>query len=87
MAQAKNNMGAAEKILAIIKQEKECSRWQRLHYTMSKKEGRSVFVVQRELEGGAIEEFSTQSSVERTIWEDIHSKQFYLAEQAPICQG
>lgn len=36
---------------------------------------------------GAIREATTQREVEDSIWNEIHGKRFYLAEQAPICQG
>jgi hypothetical protein len=43
--------------------------------------------VQVEGEDGEVTEYDTQDSVENAIWSEIHSKRFYLAEQAPICQG
>ena len=36
---------------------------------------------------GKINEATTQQTVHKTIWDEIHRKRFYLAEQAPICQG
>jgi hypothetical protein len=36
---------------------------------------------------GAICEAITQREVEDAIWNEIHGKRFYLAEQAPIYQG
>ncbi len=36
---------------------------------------------------GKVTEYEGQSSVEQAIWQGIHYKQFYLAEQAPIYQG
>jgi stalled ribosome alternative rescue factor ArfA len=36
---------------------------------------------------GQITEYTTQGEVEEAIWSEIHGKRFYLAEQAPICQG
>jgi hypothetical protein len=32
-------------------------------------------------------EYTTQDSVEKAIWDNIHLKRFYLAEAAPICNG
>jgi len=29
----------------------------------------------------------TQKSIHEAIWSNIHYKRFYLAEEAPICQG
>ena len=44
-------------------------------------------MVSEETDGGEVEEFEGQSAVEQAIWNGIHNKQFYLAEQAPICKG
>jgi hypothetical protein len=54
---------------------------------MGQKKGRSVRVVQRVREDGTTQEATTQSEVENMIWDEIHGKRFYLAEQAPICKG
>ena len=78
---------AEEKILAIIQREKERSFWRRMNFVMSKKTGRSVTMVLRERADGSIEEATTQDEVEQMVWEEIHGKRFYLAEQAPICKG
>ena len=78
---------AETKILAIIQREKDRSYWRRLNYNMSKPTGRSVRVVQTSDEDGGVTEYDTQRSVENGIWDGIHGKRFYLAEQAPICQG
>ena len=54
---------------------------------MAKPKGRSVRIVQNPQEDGGVTEYDTQRTVENGIWDGIHSKRFYLAEQAPICQG
>ena len=36
---------------------------------------------------GAVREASTRRDMESTLFEEIHRKRFYLAEQAPICKG
>ncbi len=36
---------------------------------------------------GEVTEYEGQSAMEQAIWQGIHHKRFYLAEQAPICQG
>ena len=36
---------------------------------------------------GEVTEYVGQFAVEQAIWQGIHHKRFYLAEQAPICQG
>jgi hypothetical protein len=43
--------------------------------------------VSEEVGDGEIAEFEGQLAVEQAIWDGIHNKQFYLAEQAPICKG
>ena len=54
---------------------------------MSKPQGRSIRVVQAELEFGEVVDFEGQEVVQNEIWSRIHDQRFYLAEQAPICQG
>ena len=54
---------------------------------MAKPKGRSVRLVQNPLEDDKIIEYDTQHSVENGIWDGIHGKRFYLAEQSLICQG
>jgi hypothetical protein len=54
---------------------------------MKKKSGGSVSVVQVANEEGQVTEITDQQEVEQEIWRQIHGKRFYLAEQAPICQG
>ena len=44
-------------------------------------------MVQTTTEDGQVTDHSTKESVETAIWEEIHGRRFYLAEQAPICQG
>jgi hypothetical protein len=36
---------------------------------------------------GNVVKHTTQESVQTVIWEEIHKKPFYLAEEVPICQG
>jgi uncharacterized protein (UPF0332 family) len=33
------------------------------------------------------DEYTTQETMQEAIWSNIHYKQFYLAEEAPICRG
>jgi hypothetical protein len=54
---------------------------------MSPRKGRSVRTVQRVREDGSTQEAGSQREVENMIWDEIHGKRFFLAEQAPICQG
>ena len=54
---------------------------------MAKPRGRSVCTVQEEADDGIITEYDTQGGVEGAIWNEVHEKRFYQAEQAPIWQG
>ena len=44
-------------------------------------------IVQTKSDDGHVTEHSTQEGVEQAIWKEIHGNRFFLAEQAPICQG
>eukprot|EP00956_Cyclotella_meneghiniana_P004926 scaffold6070_cov41-Cyclotella_meneghiniana.AAC.5 len=87
VARQNGNKTAEEKIMAIIQREKERSFWRRMNFAMSKRTGRSVTMVQRETSDGGLEEARTQEEVEHMVWDEIHGKRFYLAEQAPVCKG
>ena len=39
------------------------------------------------IEGGNILEHKGKEKVEEAIWSKIHDERFYLAEEAPICNG
>ena len=54
---------------------------------MNKQSGESVRVVQIEDDEGETVEFSTQAEVHEEIWDNIHRRRFYLAEEAPICRS
>jgi hypothetical protein len=54
---------------------------------MSWKSGKSVTRVQVEDNDGTVREASTRREVEGTLFQEIHGKRFYIAEQAPICKG
>ena len=54
---------------------------------MSKPQGHSIRVVQAEMDMGEVVDFEGQDAVQNEIWSRIHDQWFYLAEQAPICQG
>ena len=86
-AQDRRDEEAAVKIMAIINRERSKSYWRRLNYSMSKPRGRSVRTVQTSDEEGRVIEHTTQDAVQTAIWDEIHGQRFYLAEQAPICQG
>ena len=86
-AKERSDKAAENKILAILQREKDRSYWRRLNYSMAKPKGRSAKIVQTPVDDGSVIEYDTQHSVENGIWDGIHGKRFYLAEQAPICQG
>ena len=86
-ARKAGNEEAEKRILEIIDREKQRSYWRRLNFSMQKQRGRSARVVSDEQEDGEVVEYIGQSAVEQAIWNGIHNKRFYLAEQAPICQG
>jgi hypothetical protein len=76
-------------ILAIIQQEKDRSFWQRLNYFMGKARGGSVrqVLVENGEQEGMLTEHTTAELVQEAIFLNIHRKQFFLTENAPICSG
>jgi uncharacterized protein (UPF0332 family) len=88
VAQREGRHEAAKTILTIIKREQDRDCWRRLNYTCGKTKGGSPTSVQVSAGGDdQYTEYTTQESVHEAIWSNIHYKQFYLAEEAPICQG
>ena len=86
-ARDKEDDEAEKQILAIITREKEKSKWNRIKYVLGKQRAGACFKVQIELEDGTMKEVSSQEEVQQAIWENVHMKRFYLAEEAPICNG
>jgi hypothetical protein len=78
---------AVQQILNIIEREKQKAFWGRMKYACGKKKGGSPTSVQVEGPMDTIIEHSTQESMNKAIWDNIHHKRFHLAEDAPICQG
>ena len=80
---------AAIKILAIIQREHDKSFWQKINYACGKVRGGSPTSVQVPRNGSEdqVDEHTDQATVQEAIWANIHYKRFYLAEEAPICQG
>jgi hypothetical protein len=79
---------AERRILAIIQQEKDCSLWQRLNFALGKHiRGQSIHEVQVEDGNGGILEFDTKEGVQNVIFNEVHRKQYNLAEEALICKG
>ena len=75
------------KFWQYYKRVKDRSFWGRLNYSISKSRGGSVRSVKIEQDRGSIQEATTQQTVHKAIWDEIHQKRFYLAEQSHICQG
>jgi hypothetical protein len=86
LATKRDDLVTATKILAIIQREKDRRFWGGLHFAMGKKRGRSVSMVQVEQQDGTIVEHTSQQAVEETIFNEIHRKRFFSAEDAPICK-
>jgi hypothetical protein len=87
VARIKRNSKAEKQILELIEWEKQRVFWRQLNYLMRKNKGSSVKSAQIQDDEGGVTEFTAQKEVEGAIWSEIHGKRFYLAEQAPICQG
>ena len=87
MAKDKEDDEAEKQILAIITREKEKCKWNRIKYVLGKQRAGACFKVQIELEDGTMKEVSSQEEVQQAIWDNVHMKRFYLAEEAPICNG
>jgi hypothetical protein len=86
-AQQAGSDKAARQILNIIAREKQRTFWRRLKFACGKKNGGSPSTVQ--VKGLNVEEieYTTQEGVQSAIFENIHQKRFYLAEEAPICNN
>ncbi len=79
---------AERNILAIIKREKDKAFWRRLNYALGKHvRGQSVRAVQVEDGAGGVQDVNTEEAVQEAIFNEVHCKQYNLAEEAPICQG
>jgi hypothetical protein len=86
-AQQAGNNKAARQILNIIAREKQRAFWKRIKFACGKKKGGSPSTVQVEGWNDEVIEYATQEEVQAAIFENVHQKQFYLAEEAPICKG
>jgi hypothetical protein len=88
-AQESKDEQQEKEILAIINQEKDRSFWRRINYVMGKARGGAVRRVLVHIgdQEGTLTKNITQESVQEAIFTNIHRKQFFLAEAAPICTG
>ena len=73
-------MWQRKNILVIIQREKDRAFWRHLNYKLGKKRECSVRSVQVEESLDHTEEHNTQESVQEEICDEVHRKQFYLAE-------
>jgi hypothetical protein len=78
---------AENNILAIMRREKDRGFWWRINHVLGKPRGGACFHCQVPQDDGAVIEHTTQSTLQDAIWANIHNKQFYLVEEAPICSG
>jgi hypothetical protein len=78
-----------KEILAIIQREKDRSFWRRLNYVMGRPRGGSVHrvLVEDEHQEEMLTKNITQETVQAAIFDNIHRKRLFLAEDAPICSG
>ena len=86
-AQDREKFHLATQLLALIRREQEKAFWGGLRFALGKKKGRSVTSVQVETNTGEIVEYTGQEEVQEAIFTEVHKKRFFLAEQAPICNG
>ena len=86
-ARDKRDEETEQRILQIIKREKDRSFWRRLNWTLGKQRGSSVSVVQVPDGAGGYRELTTQQDVQNVIWSEVHQSWYHLAEEALICQG
>jgi hypothetical protein len=87
IAKEEGNEDGATQILNMITRERQREFWRRMRHSMGQQSGRSVQSVQVAESGGGITEHTTQNGIENAIWTNIHQRRFFLAEDAPICQG
>ncbi len=75
--------------MAIINQEKDRCFWRQINYVMGKARGGAVHwvLIDNGDQGGTLTKNITQELVQEAIFTNIHRKQFFLAEAAPICTG
>ncbi len=87
IAKEQDDEEAFQKISSIIKREHQQNFWRKLNFVTGKKRTRSETSIQVEGKGGIIMEHTTQDTVEKTIFSEVHEKRYTLAGEAPICNG
>ncbi len=86
-ARGSNNWEAEACILAIIDREKLHSYWCRLNYAVNNPKERSAQIVTKDLGDGTVAKYVGQAAIEQAVFDGIHKQWFFLAKQAPVCQG
>jgi hypothetical protein len=86
-AKEKEDNKATKQILAIIQREKDSSFWHQLNYALGKPRGGACFKVQVEQGDGNVQENMEKEQLQEAIWNNIHQKRFYLAEEVLLCSG
>jgi hypothetical protein len=86
-AKEKEDEEATKQILAIIQREKDRSFWHHLKYALGKPRGGACFKVQVDQGNGTVQEYVEKEQLQEAIWNNIHQRRFYLAEEAPMCSG
>ncbi len=87
IARQNGNEEGAQQILNMIVRERQREHWRKLRGAMGHQAGRSVQLVQVEQENGEIIEHTSQDGIQTAIWDNIHHRRFFQAEEAPICKG
>jgi hypothetical protein len=87
IAEEKEDEEAFQKISSIVQWEHQHNFWRKQNYVTGKKRTRSATSIQVEGQGGSIMEHTTQESIKRTIFSEVHEKRYTLAGEAPISNG
>jgi hypothetical protein len=66
---------------------KDKSFWRCLNYALGRQRGGACFKVQVEQVEGTVDDIKGKGKFHEAIWENIHPKRFYLAEEALMCSG
>jgi hypothetical protein len=87
-AQEQKDKAAEHQIHMLIKREKDRAFWRWLNFALGRHIcSRSVWAVQVEDGVGGVLDFDTEEGVQEAIFNEVHRKQYNLAEDAPICKG
>ncbi len=56
-------------------------------HALGKPRGRACFKVHVDQGDRNVQEYTEKEQLQEAIWNNIHQKRFYLAEEAPLCSG